>query len=64
VKSVTAGPAMKNEPDSAEAVALYTAFVALSAGGLRSYPGYFKRRSPILDKQTVESPYGTIVWQI
>ena len=33
MKSVTAGPAMKNEPDSAEAVALYTAFVALSAGG-------------------------------
>jgi hypothetical protein len=31
---------------------------------LRSFPGYLKWRSPILEKQTVESPYGTIVWQI
>jgi len=31
---------------------------------LRSFPGYFKWQSPILEKQTVESPYCTIMWQI
>jgi len=31
---------------------------------LRRFPGCLKRRSPILEKQTVESPYCTIVWQI
>jgi hypothetical protein len=30
---------------------------------LRRFPGYLKWRSPILEKQTVESPYCAIVWQ-
>jgi hypothetical protein len=34
------------------------------AAYLRSFLGYFTWRSPILQKQTVESPYCTIVWQI
>jgi len=28
------------------------------------FPGYLKCRSQILEKQTVESPYCTILWQI
>jgi hypothetical protein len=31
---------------------------------LRSFPGCLKWRSPILEKYTVESPHGTITWQI